>query len=157
MTEAEVAPEEPRKLVPTSVDDINKIQREGVVELPAFLDGTPFVAKLRRPSITQLARLGQIPNNLSAAVDELMAGSSESKTPLKERADVLALIAEAALVEPTFSEVEEVIDSFQLMAIWQFVMYGEAMLEPFRQFRSVLARKSHGGAVQDEAERASEG
>jgi hypothetical protein len=134
-----LTPEDTSKLVPTSVEAIKKVKQEDVVELPAFVDGTPFIAKLRRPSLFQMAKHGKFPNPLSAAVDELMDNVETPKTPIEDRAEVLSIVAQAALEDPTFEQVEGVIDSFQMMAIWEYVMNGVKALLPFRAIRSVFA------------------
>lgn len=154
MTEANnEATTEQQELKPTSAADLKKIRREEVVELPAFLDGTPFNVMLRRPSILRMAQLGQIPNTLSAAVDEMMAGKQEMKSDIQERAEVLTLVARAAMVEPTYEEVEDIIDTYQLDVIWHWVVYGSAMLVPFRKIREVFATHSYERAVEAETER----
>jgi len=144
-----------KNLKPTSLEAIKNMQREDTVELPAFLDGTPFVARLRRPSILHMVDLGQIPNELSAAVDELMGGQAQQfRTSIKDRASVLCTVAKAALQEPTYDQVEDVIDSFQLTAIWNYVISGVMALEPFRAIRSVLVSSADSRADAAEAERA---
>lgn len=137
----------------TSLEQIEKIKHEETVELPMFLDGTPLVVRLRRPSVLRMAQLGQIPNALSSALDDLMdMSNSEAKSPIQERAEVLALIATACLVEPTYESLKDVLDSTQLMAIWSWVMAGVNALEPFRAFREVFVTRAYERTVEDEAE-----
>lgn len=153
MTEANgLVPEESSQLVPTSIEAIQKIKREDVVELPAFLDGTPFVARLRRPSLFVMAKTGKFPNPLSAAVDELMSNVQRPTTPVEERAKVLSIVARAAMVDPPFEAVEEIIDSFQMMAIWEYVVNGVKALIPFRALRDVFADGADGRAMAAAAE-----
>lgn len=138
---------------PTSLEAIKKIKREDLEELPAFLDGTPFVAKLRRPSLIHMVDLEQIPNELSVAVDELMGGqAAQYRTSIKERSAVLCAVAKAALVQPTYEEVEDVIDSFQLTAIWNYVISGVNALVPFREVRAVFVSSADKRAVDAAAE-----
>lgn len=144
---------EAKEIRVTTPDEIRKIKTEELVELPMFLDGTPLVVRLRRPSVLRMAQLGQIPNALSGALDDLMdMSSSEAKSPIKERAEVLAVVAEACLVEPTYEELQDVLDSTQLMAIWSWVMAGVNALEPFRAFREIFAARANERAVEDQAE-----
>ncbi len=155
MTEAEgLTPEGPSPLVPTSVEAIDKVRKgqEDVVELPAFLDGTPFIARLRRPSLFQMAKNGQFPNPLSAAVDELMSNVQNPKTSVEDRAKVLSIVARAALEDPSFEAVEDLIDSFQMMAIWEFVMNGVNALIPFRALRGIFTDGADERAVEAAAE-----
>ena len=140
MTEAKgLTSEDTSELVPTSVEAIKKVKQEDVVELPRFVDGTPFIVRLRRPSLLQMAKHVKFPNPLSAAVDELMSNETRPKSSIEDRATVLEIVAQAALEEPTFEQVKEVIDSFQLMAIWEYVMNGVNALLPFRAIRDVFA------------------
>jgi hypothetical protein len=153
MTEAELNAGDTSELVPTSLEDIKKIKTEDVIELPPFLDGTPFVAKLRRPSIARMAKDGRIPNALSAAVDELMDVSNTTpQTPLKLRVEVLELIAASALEDPTYEEVGEYLDHLQLMAIWSYVVSGVNSLIPFRAIRELFATRTYERAVEDTPE-----
>jgi hypothetical protein len=69
---------------------------------------------------------------------------------------VLTTIAKAALLDPPWSdELAEVIDSVQLMAIWEFVMYGVNAVLPFRALREVLVGGADERALVTEAESAS--
>ncbi len=138
---------------PTSLEAIKNLKREDVEELPAFYDGTPFVARLRRPSLIHMVDLGQIPNELSAAVDELMGGQAATyRTSIKDRSEVLCIVARATLQEPTYADVEDVIDSFQLTAIWNYVISGVQALIPFRQIRAVFVTSADERAVGAAAE-----
>lgn len=152
MTEATSTGSE-QVLTPTSIEDIKKIKHEEVIELPAFLDGTPFTAKLRRPSISRMAKDGRIPNVLSAAVDELMDLSvTTPQTPLKLRIEVLEIIAAAALEDPTYEEVGEYLDHVQLMAIWSYVIAGANSLIPFRAIRELFATRQVERTLEDTPE-----
>lgn len=127
----------------TNLEDLKKVRQGELVELPAFLDGTPFVVKLRRPSILRMAQLGQIPDEMQPVIDELLMGQSE-KSSMEQRAAVYVLYASLAMEEPKFEDVEDVIDSFQLATIWHWGVFGPAMMEPFRQLRDVMGEISAG-------------
>lgn len=148
MTEATIAPEGEQVLTPTSVDDIKRISRGDVIELPPFLDGTPFHARLRRPSTLQLAKHGIIPNSLNNAIEDLMGMSNESKATLAERAEVLEIIAREALVEPSYDDVSTVLENGQYMAIFAYVQMGVHMMEPFRTFSQLLVSGPGSGEVE---------
>lgn len=151
MTEA-VDREGEQVLTPTRIDDIKHISQGEIVELPAFLDGTPFIARLRRPALLQLAKLGTIPNTLAVAVDDLIGVNEESKSTMAERAEVLEIIASQSMLEPPYEQAKEYLDNGQYMAIWTFVTAGARALEPFRAFRALLVAGPDGGEVEDEAE-----
>jgi hypothetical protein len=136
----------------TSRDEIEKLKRSEVVELPPFLDGTPLVVRLRRPSLQRMAELGQIPNELSTALDDLMdISATESKSLIQDRAKVLSIVAEACMVEPTYEELRDVLDSTQLMAMWSWLMAGVRALEPFRAFREVFISRQDVRGLEGEA------
>lgn len=153
MTEAILDGDGSSTLEPTSLEDLKKVNVYGaelVVELPPFLDGTPFNAKVRRPSILRMAKDGRIPNKLSAAVDELMDVSlTTARTSIAERAEVLEIVAAATLVDPTYEQVKENLDQAQLMAIWSYVMNGVNSLIPFRAIRELFSAGTYKRAVQD--------
>jgi hypothetical protein len=149
-------PEQEKPLVPTSLDQIRNVRKEDVVELPPFLDGTPLVARLRRPSLVQMVQHGQIPNPLSNVVDEMLSGKEDMRSNLKERTDVLIAIAKAAMVEPTYEQVEEVITTPQLTGVFIYVVQGAAMLEPFCEISKIFTGRSYEQAVRDATERAAE-
>lgn len=125
----------------TSLEDLKKVGGDYVVELPAFLDGTPFVAKLRRPSLLRMAQLGEIPDELQPVIDGLLQSNNDAFS-MDQKANAFALIADKALVEPTFEQVTDIIDSYQLAVIWHWVVFGPAMLEPFRDLREVFSARA---------------
>lgn len=131
--------EAPKELKVTTKEDLEKAKASALVELPAFLDGTPFVAKLRRPSFLRMAQLGQVPEEYQPVIEKLLQGDDSS--PLEMKANVFAWYAEKALEEPTYAEVEDSIDSFQLATIWHWGAFGPAMLEPFRLLREAMGRQ----------------
>lgn len=129
-----------KELKVTTKEDLEKARQAELVELPAFMDGTPFVAKLRRPSLLRMAQLGQIPDDLQPVIDKLLRGDDDSPMELKARA--FSLYASLAMEEPAFEAVEDVIDSFQLATIWHWGVFGPAMMEPFRELREAMGQDS---------------
>jgi hypothetical protein len=137
-----------KELKVTTREDLEKARAAVAVELPAFMDGTPLVARLRRPSLLRMAQLGQIPEEYQPVIDKLIQG--DDSAPLEIKAKVFAWYAEKALEEPTWAEVEDVIDSFQLATIWHWGIFGPAMMEPFRELRTAMGQQFAESVVQDE-------
>ena len=100
----------------TKTSDLKKLKDGEIVELPKFDDGTPFVAKLRRPSLLYLCKSGAIPNELLAAAQEIFEG--KQKGNIKNYANVLDKVLEVALVEPKYEEVAELLTDVQRLAIF---------------------------------------
>ena len=136
----------------TNAEDLKKVRDGQVVELPAFMDGTPFVVKLRRPSLLRMAKLGQIPDELQPVIDRLLQGDDSDAMELKAAA--FELYARLAMEEPKFDEVEDVIDSFQLATIWHWGIFGPAMMEPFRKLRDAMGQRFTDSVIQEAAEEA---
>lgn len=129
-------------LKPTSIDDLVKASQGVVLELPPFVEGQPFVAKLRRPSLLALVKSGKIPNALLATANKLFAeGTVDNDDPqaLSSLFSVLDSLCEACFVEPSYAEIKahniELTDD-QLMFIFNYTQRGVAALDSFRsQFK----------------------
>lgn len=133
----------------TTVADLKQIQEGDKVTLPPFPDGTPFVARLRRPSLIRMAQLGQIPNPLLLALDDLMeVGRDEPRSSFLDRLELLIVVAAASLEEPKYEEVKDYIDPLQLLAIWAYVNSGVDALIPFRALRELFASRTVERAVE---------
>ena len=129
-------------LVPTSISQIASYKDGAIVELPSFADGQPFVARLRRPLMSSLIRSGKIPNSLISQATSLFAngagalGNNDGSTPnMSELFEVIDVIVESALLEPTLSEIRSVgmeLTDDQQMAIFAYTQRGVKALEQFR-------------------------
>lgn len=128
----------------TTVDDLKKIAEGEVVELPAFAEGIPFVARLRRPSMMSLAKQGKIPNSLLTDANKLFAGGAagvvnkniDNDNMMEELFELMEVICDAALVEPKYKDLKnngiELTDQ-QFMAIFGYTQEGVKSLEKFRK------------------------
>ena len=124
----------------TSLTDLQKYKKGTVVRLPDFAEGQPFVARLRRPSMLVLAKQGKIPNTLLNAAGELFtkggAGLDNDDTDmLSQIYDIIKIICEASLLEPTLEEIETAgieLSDEQMMAIFNYSQTGVRALESFR-------------------------
>lgn len=129
-------------LVPTSLEQL-KVYKEGaIVELPPFADGQPFIARMSRPSMLALVKSGKIPNTLLNQATSLFAnganalnGTGKNATNVNELFDVIDVIVDAALLEPTLEDIHSVgleLTDDQLMAIFSYTQRGIRALESFR-------------------------
>lgn len=129
----------------TTLQDLKKYAEGVKVQLPSFSESCPFVVVLKSPSVVRMAMSGRIPNQLMKVAVELFTGETEEKhnktadEKLKEMSDVrdvMELVADAAMVSPTFKEVKEAgleLSDAQLLAIYNFTQTG---IEDLRFFRS---------------------
>lgn len=127
----------------TSIEELKKVALGELVELPPFVEGSTFVARLRKPSMMALAKAGRIPNSLLDSANELFAGNKaktakELSKPdnLSKMYDLCKIMAEASLMEPTYKELQnagiELTDT-QLLAIFTYSQTGVKKLESFRE------------------------
>lgn len=125
----------------TTVSDLQSYAAGTVVRFPDFGDGQPFVARVRRPSMLMLAKLGKIPNTLLTAAGELFSkgGSgldSDNERMLGDMYDIMGIICEAALIEPSMADIKSVgltLSDDQMMAIFNYSQAGVRALESFRK------------------------
>ena len=128
------------KITPTTVAELVNYCGGEVVELPGFLSDKPFYCRLRRPSMLALAKDGKIPNSLLSRAGELFSRGSRSVDPddanmLSEMYDVMKVICDAAMVEPTLAQVEEAgltLTDSQMTAIFAYTQNGVNKLTQFR-------------------------
>lgn len=129
-------------LTPTSITQIAEYKKGVIVELPPFADGQPFVARMIRPSMLTLVKSGKIPNSLLNQATSLFANGAgalntggKNATNVSELFDVIDVIVEAALLQPTLKEIRSVgmeLTDDQLMAIFSYTQRGIKALEQFR-------------------------
>lgn len=127
----------------TSIDQLKKYSVGQVVELPAFGDGQPFVARLRRPSMMALAKSGRIPNELLNSANSLFlkgtSGVAERSqfddATLSKLFDVVDLLCDASFVEPTYKELKDAgieLTDDQYMFVFNYTQNGVQALDSFR-------------------------
>lgn len=118
-------------------DKLQDVNDSAIVELPSFGDGTPFIARVRRPSMLKLCKEGVIPNSLLKQATSLFTSGNDSidKISITEIYDICEIICMSALVVPTYEEVQEAnleLTDEQIMAIFQYSQGGVKALENFR-------------------------
>lgn len=136
----EVAPVQTTPQAVTTVADLEKYAQGTAVALPDFAEGQPFVARMRRPSMLALVKQGAIPNSLLVTANELFqegvgAYDSENKEALAEIFNVVEIIAEASLIQPSYDDIKRVglqLTDEQLLAIFSYSQQGVSALESFR-------------------------
>ena len=125
----------------TSISDLQSYAAGTVVRFPDFTEGQPFVARVRRPSMLVLAKSGKIPNSLLTTAGELFskggsAMDSDNDKMLSDMYDIMHIICEATLVQPTLAEIEGAgiqLSDDQMMAIFNYSQAGVKALESFRK------------------------
>lgn len=130
----------------TNIEELKRIASGQVVEIIGF-KGTEddyFIAKLKRPSLLNLVGMGTIPNELLSAADRIFNGANPNKkyeVSMKESFDLYTIIAKAALVEPTYEELEVIgleLTDEQLIDIFNYTQRGMKGLISFRTKQEYL-------------------
>ena len=126
------------ELAITPIADLVKASQGTLVELPPFVEGQRFVARLKRPSMLALVREGKIPNSLIGTANELFANGkfdTDDSSAMKNLFDVLDTICEACFVEPTYKQLKdngvELTDD-QYMFVFNYTQNGVRALRSFR-------------------------
>jgi len=127
---------EKKNLKLSTLASLEDIAKGELVELPGWTEDKPFVARLRRASLTGLLKAGKIPNPLIAAAQRLYEGGrSAAKASFEETAKVMHMVIEEALVEPREAVLEEMgltLTEQQADAIYMYAIRGPKALEQFR-------------------------
>ena len=131
---------------------LDAIKTSKIETIPGWFGETVEV-ELKRPSIHALAAAGAIPNPLMKTARKLFySGINPDGGDLAEEGRVLLEVAKAALVKPSFDELEgagiELTDE-QLIAIFQFTQLGAKALDRFRQLPADPDGDIHGAEVSE--------
>ena len=131
---------------------LDAIKTSKIETIPGWFGETVEV-ELKRPSILALAAAGAIPNPLMKTARKLFySGINPDGGDLAEEGRVLLEVAKAALVKPSFDELEaagiELTDE-QLIAIFQFTQLGAKALDRFRQLPADPDGDIHGAEVSE--------
>lgn len=122
----------------TSIDELRLMSGGEIVELPPFVQGKQFVAKLRRPSMMNLVRQGKIPNSLIKMATDLFNGTTKDSETSAEEAmpqmlQIMEIMAEATFVEPKWSDIKaagiELTDE-QMISIFNYTQSGVQQVAP---------------------------
>lgn len=123
----------------TSIDSLKKQSAGEIVQLPGFVEGEDFIARMRRPSLLAMVKKGKIPNSLLNEATELFSNGTSTvgrdDSSLEEMMNVVEIICEASLIEPSWKDIQdngiELTDE-QLMAIFSYSQRGIAGVRQFR-------------------------
>lgn len=128
----------------TSIEELKKVAFGEVVELPSFVQGVPFYARLKRPSMLAMTKSGRIPNELLVEANKLFVNGTASVATqnqldsdmMKSLFDVLDIICEDSFVEPSYNELKangiKLTDEQQLF-VFAYVQRGVDALKSFRK------------------------
>ena len=125
---------------PTTIAQLTAYKGGEVVELPGFVSDEPFYCRLSQPSMLFLAKTGHFPNQLLARAGDLFKGGAAAVDPddddtLAQMYDVMHIICESAMIEPTLAEVEDAglqLSDAQMTAIFAYTQRGINKLTQFR-------------------------
>lgn len=126
----------------TKAGDLDNLQKGEVVELPSFDDKNKLVARLKRPSLLTLCKKGTIPNDLVTIAQKIFEGEKHGN--IVNYSKVLHVIAEAALVEPKYKDIADILTDEQLLAIFNYTQMGVMGLQPFRKLREKFKELAKG-------------
>ena len=131
---------------------LDAIKTSKIETIPGWFGETVEV-ELKRPSILALAAAGAIPNPLMKTARKLFySGINPDGGDLAEEGRVLLEVAKAALVKPSFDELEAAgvaLTDEQLVAIFQFTQLGAKALDRFRQLPADPDGDIHGAEVSE--------
>lgn len=134
--------------------NLDEIKTSEVVSIPGW-HGDSFECELKRPSLLTLAASGAIANPLMKTARRLFYSGVTTDGDLAEEGRVLIEIAKAAMVRPTYDELEKrgiSLTDEQLIAVFQFTQLGARALERFRGFPGNHDGNSDGAEIPDKAE-----
>jgi len=127
----------------TKTGDLDNLKKGEVIELPPFDEKHKLIARLKRPSLLTLCKMGIIPNELVITAQKIFEG--EKHGDIAKYGEVLHLIAEVALIEPKYKDVADILTDEQLTAIFNYTQMGVMGLKPFRELRKKLKKFAQGG------------
>lgn len=126
-----------------SIEELRN-QSQPLVDIVGFEPGQFMTFRLRRISLLTMCKSGKIPNTLLQKVTELFTGAKKDGKQLDEATilnniddmeginQIMDVICEASMVEPTFAEAGEFLTDEQKMEIFQWTQGGVKSLESFR-------------------------
>ena len=126
----------------TSIEELRNYANGNIVELPAFGDNQPFVARLKRPSMLSMVKEGKIPNSLLDAASTLFDSGAHGvmkkydSDSMNQLFNVIDFICEESFVEPTYQQIKEAgieLTDEQLLFVFSYSQTGVKQLESFRQ------------------------
>ena len=97
-----------------------------IIEIDGFEPGEKIAVRIKPASLLNLMMSGKLPNNLLGTVNDLFERTEKDKpmelfeqdeNKIKDIMEIIDLVCEQSLVEPTFEEIKDVItDTQKIMA-----------------------------------------
>lgn len=120
----------------TSLEELKQIAQGEIIPLPGFVVDKQFYARVKRVSLLGLVQKGTIPNSLLAAANEIFYGknSNNKAVDMKEMTNVMLIMAESALVEPSVDQLKEMnlsLTDEQIIALFNYTQKGLKAIEKF--------------------------
>lgn len=140
----------------TSLEELKQIAQGEVISLPGFVIDKPFNARVKRISLLGLVQKGVIPNSLLSAANELFYGknSNNKNVDMKEISNVMIILAESALVEPSADQLREMdlsLTDEQIVALFNYTQKGLKAIEKFPKNTENTLDINNVQALQNEA------
>lgn len=97
-----------------------------IIEIDGFEPGEKIAVRIKPASLLNLLMSGKLPNNLLGTVNDLFERTEKDKpmelfeqdeNKIKDIMEIIDLVCEQSLVEPTFEEIKDVITDTQKMQI----------------------------------------
>lgn len=97
-----------------------------IIEIDGFEPGEKIAVRIKPASLLNLLMGGKLPNNLLGTVNELFNQNTkedpmqlfeQDENKIKDIMEIIDLVCEQSLVEPTFEEIKDVITDTQKMQI----------------------------------------
>lgn len=97
-----------------------------VIEIDGFEPGEKIAVRIKPASLLNLLMSGKLPNNLLGTVNDLFEQTNKGKSmelfeqdenKIKDIMEIIDLVCEQSLVEPTYEEIKDVITDTQKMQI----------------------------------------
>ena len=125
----------------TSINTLKGYMKGTLIKLPSFGPGQEFYARLKRPSMLDMIKNGEIPNALLDTANDLFAEGTQiladgDSNTTKDLFDVMDKLCEATFVEPSYSDIKEAgikLTDEQMMFVFSYTQNGVKALDSFRE------------------------
>lgn len=120
----------------TSMEELKKNNTE-IIEILPFTGDKPVYVRVKRLSILGLCQSGAIPNQLLGVARKLFYSDEIEKIDIKEYGEILDIICENTLVEPSLNQLKEAGIELTDMQRLQFFSYSQQGVEGLKSFRNI--------------------
>lgn len=120
----------------TSLEEI-KNQNTEIIELSPFAGEQPVNVRVRKLSILGLCSKGVIPNPLLGAARQLFYKDRVAEIDLKQYGDVIDIICNNTLVEPSVDQLNSIGVSLTDEQKFELYSYSQGGVEALKRFRAI--------------------